>query len=84
MGECHIVSSHTVGNNGVMTVQKGYTVQYHDLCREKNGFVENALSVWKANSSTGDYHSQINFENYEKWLQEKINSKLTPEFCHCY
>jgi hypothetical protein len=32
----------------------------------KNDFVENAVFMWKANSNTRDYHSQMNFQNYKK------------------
>jgi hypothetical protein len=35
----------------------------------ENGFMENALLMWKPTSSTEDCHSQVNLENYEKWLQ---------------
>jgi hypothetical protein len=31
----------------------------------------------KACSSTGNYHSQMNLENYKKWCAGKINSELT-------
>jgi hypothetical protein len=44
----------------------------------ENGFVENALLMWKANSNAGDYHSQMNFQNYEKWLREKNSKHLPP------
>jgi transposase len=44
----------------------------------ENGFVGNALLMWKANSNTGDYHSQMNFQNYEKWLREKLIPNLPP------
>jgi hypothetical protein len=44
----------------------------------ENGLVENALLMWKANSNTGDYHSQMNFQNYEKWLREKLIPNLPP------
>jgi hypothetical protein len=45
---------------------------------EENDFMENALLMWWPASSTEDYHSQVNLENYEKWLQKKLipNSPL--------
>jgi hypothetical protein len=44
----------------------------------ENSFVENALLMWKADSNTEDYHSQMNFQNYEKWLREKLIPNLPP------
>lgn len=40
------------------------------------GFIENACLVWKANSTVGDYHSNMSFENYVKWLNEKLLPNL--------
>jgi hypothetical protein len=31
----------------------------------ENGFVKNAMITWKEFSSTRDYRSQLNLENYE-------------------
>jgi transposase len=83
MDESYILSSHTVGKSwsddsseGLhCPVPKGERLIMIHLGGE-NGFVENALLMSKANSSTGDYHSQMNFENYEKWLREKLIPKL--------
>lgn len=44
----------------------------------KDGFVPNALLMFKANQKTGDYHNQMNFENYEKWLRCKLIPNLEP------
>ena len=44
----------------------------------ERGFVPNALVMWKANQSTGDYHKDINQKNYEKWVREKLVSNLRP------
>jgi hypothetical protein len=35
------------------------------------GFVPGALLVWKATSSNGDYHSEMNGNNFQKWFCEK-------------
>jgi transposase len=83
MDESYILSSHTVGKSwsddsseGLhCLVPKGERLIMIHL-GEENCFVENALLMSKANSSTGDYHSQMNFENYEKWLREKLIPKL--------
>jgi hypothetical protein len=44
----------------------------------ENGFNENALLMWKTSGSTGDYHSQMNLENYEKWLQKELIPNVPP------
>ena len=36
------------------------------------GFVPGALLVWKATSSTGDYHNKMNGQNFQKWFCEKL------------
>ena len=38
----------------------------------KDGFVPNADLVFKAGCATGDYHGQMNNENFEKWVREKL------------
>lgn len=42
------------------------------------GFVPNACLVYKANSTSGDYHDNMNLENYKKWLATKLLPNL-PE-----
>ena len=42
------------------------------------GFVPGAFTSWKSNCSTGDYHNEMNFENYKKWMQEKLIPNLPP------
>ncbi|XP_063404616.1 uncharacterized protein LOC134688078 [Mytilus trossulus] len=42
------------------------------------GFVPNALLIYKAKSCTGDYHQEMNGENFKKWFTEKLLSNL-PE-----
>ncbi|XP_045766308.1 uncharacterized protein LOC123879202 [Maniola jurtina] len=37
-----------------------------------SGFIKDASLVYKAASTTGDYHSNMNFDNYVKWLNEKL------------
>lgn len=41
-----------------------------------NGFVPNALLIYKSAQATGDYHSEMNKENYEKWLREHLIPNL--------
>lgn len=42
------------------------------------GFIENCFTMWKSSLCSGDYHSSMNFENYQKWLTEKLIPNL-PE-----
>lgn len=42
----------------------------------ENGFVPNALLMWKSHEITGDYHHQMNQTNYEKWVREKLIPNL--------
>ena len=35
-------------------------------------FVPGALLVWKATSSNGDYHSEMNCNNFQKWFARNI------------
>ena len=44
----------------------------------KKGFINGASMVFKANSSSGDYHSEMNFENFTKWLEQRLIPNL-PE-----
>ena len=44
-----------------------------------NGFISGAKLVYKAGSSTGDYHHEMNFENFSKWLAEKLIPNLKPK-----
>lgn len=44
----------------------------------ENGFLENGVLVFKAGNSTGDYHGQMNSENFEKWLKERVLPNLAP------
>lgn len=43
------------------------------------GFIPNALLMWKAGKKSGDYHDQMNSDNYFKWLQEKLIPNLPPQ-----
>ncbi|XP_023946247.2 uncharacterized protein LOC112051703 [Bicyclus anynana] len=44
----------------------------------KDGFIENASEIYKANSTADDYHSNMSYDNYIKWLNEKLLPNL-PE-----
>lgn len=42
------------------------------------GFVPNALLMFKAGTKTGDYHENMNYNNYEKWLRTQLIPNLPP------
>ncbi|XP_046428166.1 uncharacterized protein LOC124183570 [Neodiprion fabricii] len=44
----------------------------------ENGFVPNALLLFKAGTRSGDYHDNMNYENYEKWLRSRLMPNLPP------
>ncbi|XP_050302718.1 uncharacterized protein LOC126740645 [Anthonomus grandis grandis] len=43
-----------------------------------NGFVDNACLIFKAGLATGDYHGQMNKENFTRWLTEKLLPNIPP------
>lgn len=83
MDETYIHSSHTHlkswndnTNEGLhKPVSKGQRLILVHAGGE-NGFIENAYLKFKSNSKSGDYHSQMNYTNYKKWLQEKLIPNL--------
>jgi len=42
----------------------------------ERGFIPNALLIFRSGSKSGDYHDDMNHENYMKWLQEKLIPNL--------
>jgi hypothetical protein len=42
----------------------------------KNGWINKGGLVFKANKSSGDYHSKVNSEVFENWLRELICTKF--------
>lgn len=42
----------------------------------ETGFVPNALLMFKAGSKTGDYHNNMNYDNYEKWIRTQLIPNL--------
>ncbi|GBP55377.1 hypothetical protein EVAR_31897_1 [Eumeta japonica] len=43
----------------------------------ENVFVPNALLLFKAGMKSGDYHGNMNYENYEKWLRSQLMPNLS-------
>ena len=42
----------------------------------KDGFVSGAELIYKARSTTGDYHSEMDGKNFTKWIEEKLIPNL--------
>ena len=42
------------------------------------GLVPNALTMWKAGSKSGDYHDNMNTENYIQWVNNQSLPNLKP------
>lgn len=43
-----------------------------------DGFVPGAKALFKAGFSTGDYHKEMNFENFKSWLEKQLVPNLKP------
>ena len=46
-------------------------------------FIPNASLTYKANTTTGDYHGQMNSQIFKKWEKEKLFSEFTEKCCCC-
>ena len=46
----------------------------------KAGFLTGTELVWKAKSSTGDYHDDMNGDNFFKLVKEKLIPHLPPKY----
>ena len=44
----------------------------------ESGFIDGAALMLKAHTSTGDYHTEMNGSNFQKWLTEKLIPNLPP------
>lgn len=44
----------------------------------KDGWVPNAKLVFQAKKRTGDYHGQMNSENFSKWFTEQLLPNMPP------
>lgn len=42
----------------------------------ENGFVNGAKLIFKSKTKSGDYHDDMNFVNFKKWLEEKLIPNL--------
>lgn len=44
----------------------------------QRGWVEGAQLVFEAKKRTGDYHGQMNWENFSKWFKEQLIPNIEP------
>lgn len=44
----------------------------------EKGFINDASLVFKSKSATGDYHHEMNSENFMKWVKEKLLPNIPP------
>lgn len=44
----------------------------------ETGFVPSALLTFKSGMKSGDYHDDMNFDNYEKWIRTQLLPNLAP------
>ena len=45
----------------------------------ENGWVEGARLVFEAKKRTGDYHGQMNWENFSRWFECQLLPNIEPE-----
>lgn len=85
MDETYVHASHTHPhswtdgtNSGLLSpISKGkYAIIVH--AGNENGFIDNALLVFKSGQKSGDYHDCMNFNNYKRWLKDQLIPNL-PE-----
>ncbi|XP_072380782.1 uncharacterized protein [Diabrotica undecimpunctata] len=85
MDETYVHSSHTYqkswsdsSNKGIQKpVSKGQMFVIVHAGGE-SGFVKNAYLRYKPTINTGDYHDAMNYDNYKKWLRDKLIPNLPP------
>ena len=44
----------------------------------KDGWVPGAKDVFKSTRKTGDYHGQMNAEQFQKWFSEMLLPNIPP------
>ncbi|XP_054260045.1 uncharacterized protein LOC128984729 [Macrosteles quadrilineatus] len=85
MDESYVCSDHVSGkmwsdgsNNVLHTpVSKGERLIIVHAGGEQ-GFVPNALAMWKAGQKSGDYHDNMNNKNYMQWVINQLIPNLNP------
>lgn len=84
--ESYIHSSHTLPRSWSdetsqgckVPISKGDMLVIVHACSEQ-GFIPEALLIYPAKKQTGDYHSNMNAANYQKWVKEKLLPNLPPQ-----
>lgn len=84
--ESYIHSSHTLPRSWSdetsegckVPISKGDMLVIVHACSEQ-GFIPRALLIYQAKKQTGDYHSNMNAGNYQKWIKEKLLPNLPPQ-----
>lgn len=85
MDESYVCTSHVSGKswsdgsfNGLHTpISKGDRLIIVHAGGEE-GFVPNALAMWKAGIKSGDYHDNMNSKNYMQWVKNQLVPNLKP------
>ncbi|XP_023717166.1 uncharacterized protein LOC111869699 [Cryptotermes secundus] len=84
--ETFIHSSHTRPKNWTDDTPSGYMAPVSKGQRliivyagGRTGFIPGSLLIFKSHLKTGDYHSEMNVTNYQKWLTEKLIPNLPPK-----
>lgn len=44
----------------------------------EEGFINNALLIFKSKQKTGDYHHDMNFTNFSTWVERQLLPNLSP------
>lgn len=44
----------------------------------ERGFVKNALLIFQSQQKTGDYHDDMNYDNFSRWVQNMLLPNLPP------
>lgn len=83
--ETYIHSTHVKSSGWTDKSVNGFKKNISKGCRliivhagNEKGEVKDALLVFKSGQKTGDYHNDMNAENYEKWLKSQLIPNLPP------
>lgn len=85
MDESYVCTSHVSGKtwadgsvNGLHTpISKGDRLIIVHAGGEE-GFVPNAVAMWKAGVKSGDYHDNMNSSNFMQWVKNQLVPNLKP------
>lgn len=85
MDETYIHVSHTKktawsdnSNNGLRKPVSNKSKLIIVDAGNEDGFVPNARIIFRPEEKKEDYHDHMNFNNYEKWVKEKLLPNLPP------